>query len=60
LEGQVPVFISPRSRLAKIYPRVLGIEMYWTLIFVEQTLQRGGGGVGKEMNMPMAGRCSAG
>jgi hypothetical protein len=24
LEGQVPVFISPRNRVAQIYPRALG------------------------------------
>jgi hypothetical protein len=24
LEGQVPVFISPRSRIAQLYPQVLG------------------------------------
>jgi hypothetical protein len=24
LEGQVPVFISPRNRVAQLYPRVLG------------------------------------
>jgi hypothetical protein len=24
LEGQVPVFISPRNRMAQLYPRALG------------------------------------
>jgi hypothetical protein len=28
LEGQVPVFISPRNRVAQLYPRALGSEHY--------------------------------
>jgi hypothetical protein len=30
LEGQVPVFISPRNKVAELYPRALG----WSIIFV--------------------------
>jgi hypothetical protein len=39
LEGQVPVFISPRNRLSQLYPRALGLllhESTWS-IFTQRT-----------------------
>jgi hypothetical protein len=39
LEGQVPVFISPRNRMAQLYPRALGS------LFVSYYDSHGYGGV---------------
>jgi hypothetical protein len=39
LEGQVPVFISPRNRVAKLYPRALGS------LFLASYDSQGSGGV---------------
>jgi hypothetical protein len=33
-EGQVPVFISPRNRVAKIYPRALGLSNSFTYYYI--------------------------
>jgi hypothetical protein len=40
LEGQVPVFISPRNRVAQLYPRALG-----SLFVVSYDSQGYGGGI---------------
>jgi hypothetical protein len=40
LEGQVPVFISPRNRVAKLYPRALG-----SLFVASYDSQDYGGGI---------------
>jgi hypothetical protein len=39
MEGQVPVFISPRNRVALLYPRALGS------LFVASYYSQGNGGV---------------
>jgi hypothetical protein len=40
MEGQVPAFISPRNRVAQLYPRVLG-----SLYVVSYDPQGYGGGI---------------
>jgi hypothetical protein len=40
MEGQVPVFLSPRNRVAQLYPRVLG-----SLYDASQDSQGYGGGI---------------
>jgi hypothetical protein len=40
LEGQVPVFISPRNRVAQLYPRALG-----SLFIASYDSQGYGGGI---------------
>jgi hypothetical protein len=40
LEGQVPIFISPRNRVARLYPQALG-----SLFVTSDTQDNGGGGV---------------
>jgi hypothetical protein len=32
LEGQVPVFISPRKRVTRLYPRALGVPRFGVLV----------------------------
>jgi hypothetical protein len=34
LEGQVPVFISPRNRVARLYPQALGLNLLLQIITV--------------------------
>jgi hypothetical protein len=44
LEGQVPVFISPRNRVAKLYPRALGLStINSTRLELGQSLASSGG-----------------
>jgi hypothetical protein len=40
LEGQVPIFISPRNRVVQLYPRALGF-----LFVASYALQGYGGGI---------------
>jgi hypothetical protein len=47
LEGQVPVFISPRNRMAQLYPRALG-----SLYVVSYDSQGYGGGI---LTLPLPG-----
>jgi hypothetical protein len=49
LEGQVPIFISPRNRVARIYPQALGP------LFVASDSQRYGGDIQTRLHLLLTG-----
>jgi hypothetical protein len=51
MEGQVPVFISPRNRMAQLYPQA--VESFFVASY---DAQNHGGGIGIRLN---AGRSSS-
>jgi hypothetical protein len=46
VEGQLPVFISPRKRVAQLYPQALG-----SFFFASYDWQDYGGGIGTRLHM---------